>query len=74
MESATSPQGQKNPIFYFWRTLILMDQCLIDTTSSPQRASVMKLQFLTYRKDAAHLQWISEHFTELYSGPDANEV
>ena len=49
---------------------------LIDTTSIPQRASVMKLQFLSYwntpEDDAAHLQCIREFFTELYSGPDAN--
>lgn len=49
---------------------------LIDTTSIPQRASVMKLQFLTYwnrpEDDAAHMQWIRELFTDLYSGPDAN--
>jgi FAD/FMN-containing dehydrogenase len=49
---------------------------LIDTTSIPQRASVMKLQFLTYwnkpEDDEAHFQWIRELFTELYSGPDAN--
>jgi hypothetical protein len=49
---------------------------LIDTTSVPQRASVMKVQFLTYwnrpEEDAAHLQWIRELFSELYSGPDAD--
>jgi hypothetical protein len=49
---------------------------LVDTTSIPQRASVMKLQFLTYwmrpEEDAAHLQWIRELFSELYSGPDAD--
>lgn len=49
---------------------------LLETTSMPQRSSIMKLQFLTYwnrpEEDEAHMQWISEFFTELYSGPDAN--
>jgi len=49
---------------------------LIDTTSNPQRASVMKLQFLNYwntpEEDAAHLQYSREFFSELYSGPDAD--
>jgi FAD/FMN-containing dehydrogenase len=49
---------------------------LVDTTSIPQRASVMKVQFLTYwirpEEDAGHLQWIRELFSELYSGPDAD--
>jgi len=49
---------------------------LLETTSMPQRSSVMKLQFETYwtrpEEDAAHLQWISEFYSELYSGPDAN--
>jgi FAD/FMN-containing dehydrogenase len=49
---------------------------LIDTTAIPQRASIMKLQFLTYwnrpEDDAAHMQWIRDLFTELYAGPDAN--
>ena len=49
---------------------------LINTTSIPQRASIMKLQFLTYwnrpEDDQAHMQWIRDLFCELYSGPDAN--
>jgi FAD/FMN-containing dehydrogenase len=49
---------------------------LIDTTAIPQRASVMKLQFLTYwntpEEDAPHLQWIRELYSELYSAPDAD--
>jgi hypothetical protein len=48
----------------------------IEETSIPQRDSVMKLQFLTYWNnepdDAAHIEWIKEFFSELYSGPDAH--
>jgi hypothetical protein len=66
------------------RSMVLVDSFggatnkkdLIDTTSNPQRASVMKLQFLSYwnapEDDAARLQCIREFFSELYSGPDAN--
>jgi FAD/FMN-containing dehydrogenase len=36
----------------------------------------MKLQFISYwsapDEDAAHLQYIREFYSELYSGPDAN--
>jgi FAD/FMN-containing dehydrogenase len=49
---------------------------LADTTGVPQRQSVMKLQFITYwnteQDDAAHIEWINEFFSELYSGPDVD--
>jgi FAD/FMN-containing dehydrogenase len=48
---------------------------LIDQTAVPQRASIMKSQFVTYwnrsQDDAGNLEWIKEFFTDLYSGPDA---
>ena len=51
-------------------------QHLIAETASAQRSSAMKLQFQTYwvneADDAAHLQWIRDFYTELYSGPDAD--
>jgi hypothetical protein len=41
-------------------------------TSVPQRASTMKLQLQTYwsdpKEDAGHLQWMSDLYTDLYSG------
>jgi hypothetical protein len=49
---------------------------MIEETAIPQRASVMKLQFLTYwtrpQEDAGHIEWQSEFFKDLYSGPDAD--
>jgi len=49
---------------------------LIDQTAVPQRASIMKSQFVTYwnrsQDDAGNLEWIKEFFTDLYSGPDAD--
>lgn len=49
---------------------------MIAETAVPQRASVMKLQFLTYwndpKEDAGHIQWMRDFYTELYSGPDAD--
>ena len=45
-------------------------------TAIPQRESAMKLQFISYwsreEDDAGHLQWISDFYRELYSGPDAD--
>jgi hypothetical protein len=47
---------------------------LAEQTSVPQRSSVMKLQFQTYwrnpSEDAAHVQWMKDFYTELYSGPE----
>ena len=41
-----------------------------------QRSSVMKLQFLSSwmdpKEDAAHLGWMRDFYTDLYSGPDAD--
>jgi len=49
---------------------------MVDETAIPQRASVMKLQFLTYwtrpQEDAGHIQWQSDFYKDLYSGPDAD--
>jgi len=49
---------------------------LAKTTSIPQRASVLKLQFQSYwqnpKDDAGRLQWMRDFYTDLYSGPDAN--
>ena len=49
---------------------------MIAETAIPQRASIMKLQFLTYwsdpKEDAGHIQWMRDFYTELYSGPDAD--
>jgi len=49
---------------------------LAKTTSTPQRASVLKLQFQSYwqdpKEDAGRLQWIRDFYTDLYSGPDAH--
>jgi hypothetical protein len=46
------------------------------TTSIPQRASVLKLQFQSYwqnpKDDAGRLQWMRDFYTDLYSGPDAD--
>jgi FAD/FMN-containing dehydrogenase len=48
---------------------------LIGQTAVPQRASIMKSQFVSYwnrsQDDAGNLEWIKDFFTELYSGPDA---
>ena len=45
-------------------------------TAIPQRSSVMKLQFQTYwarqQDDTARQQWMSDFYTDLYSGPDAH--
>jgi len=49
---------------------------MVASTSMPQRASVMKLQFMTFwpgEEDAAgYLAWAHDFFSELYSGPDAD--
>lgn len=45
---------------------------LIAETAVPQRASVMKLQYLSYwsreEDDAGHLRWINEFYSDIYSG------
>jgi FAD/FMN-containing dehydrogenase len=49
---------------------------MIEETAVPQRASIMKLQFQTYwtrpEEDAGHVQWLSDFYKDLYSGPDAD--
>jgi hypothetical protein len=49
---------------------------MIEQTAMPQRASAMKLQFISYwsneEEDPGHQQWISDFYKDLYSGPDAN--
>ena len=46
------------------------------TTSIPQRASILKLQFQSYwtkpEEDAGRLTWMRDFYTDLYSGPDAD--
>jgi hypothetical protein len=50
---------------------------LVEETSVPQRASVMKLQFQTYWQnpadDAARLKWMHDFYADLYSGPDVED-
>jgi len=45
---------------------------LLSETARPQRASVMKLQFQSYwhnpAQDAGRLQWMSDFYTDLYTG------
>jgi FAD/FMN-containing dehydrogenase len=49
---------------------------LAEITSVPQRASVLKLQIQSYWKkpsdDEAHLKWMRDFYTDLYSGPDVD--
>ena len=49
---------------------------MIEATSIPQRASVMKLQWQSYwgqaEDDAGRTQWLKEFYSDLYSGPDAD--
>jgi hypothetical protein len=49
---------------------------LLDHTVSVQRSSIIKMQFQTYwskpEDDAAHLTWMRDFYTELYSGPDVD--
>jgi hypothetical protein len=49
---------------------------LIEETAVTQRSSVMKLQFLSSwidpKEDAAHIGWMQDFYTDLYSGPDAD--
>lgn len=49
---------------------------MMKQTAIPQRASAMKLQFISYwsneAEDAGHLQWMNEFYKELYSGPDSD--
>jgi FAD/FMN-containing dehydrogenase len=49
---------------------------LLETTSVAQRASVVKLQFMTFwgdsKDDAGRLQWIRDLYKDLYSGPDSD--
>lgn len=67
-------------------TMILVDSYggavnrkeLIEQTAVHQRSSVMKLQFLGYwrdpAEDAGHMTWMRDFYTELYSGPDADQA
>ena len=49
---------------------------MIAGTAVPQRSTIMKLQFQSYwqnpEDDAARLRWMSEFYTDLYSGPEAH--
>jgi hypothetical protein len=49
---------------------------LMEETAVTQRSSIMKLQFLaswmTPDEDAAHIGWMRDFYTELYSGPTVN--
>lgn len=49
---------------------------MIAETAIPQRSTVMKLQFQTYwqnpEEDGARQRWMSDFYTDLYSGPDAH--
>ncbi|HEX4019854.1 MAG TPA: BBE domain-containing protein [Acidobacteriaceae bacterium] len=49
---------------------------LAEQTSVSQRSSVMKLQFMAMWRhpedDAGYIQWMSDFYTDLYSGPDAD--
>lgn len=49
---------------------------IAEVTSAAQRSSVIKMQPMTFwsspEDDASHSQWLSEFYTELYSGPDAD--
>ena len=49
---------------------------LIDTTAVAQRSSVIKMQPMTFwskpEDDAVRSQWITEMYTELFSGPDSD--
>lgn len=48
----------------------------VETTSIPQRASTMKLQWQSYwsqeQDDLLRVQWLKEFYSDLYSGPDAD--
>jgi hypothetical protein len=49
---------------------------LLETTSAAQRASVLKLQLMTFwsneDEDAARLVWIRDLYKDLYSGPEGD--
>jgi hypothetical protein len=49
---------------------------MIAETAIPQRSTIMKLQFQTYWQnpddDAARQRWMSDFYTDLYSGPEAH--
>lgn len=49
---------------------------LAEITTVAQRSSIMKLQFMTFwpaaQGDAAHLEWMRDFYTDLYSGPDVD--
>jgi FAD binding domain/Berberine and berberine like len=53
------------------------NKALLAETAVCQRSSVMKLQFHTLwsheKDDTAHLQWISEFYSDLYTGPNVNQ-
>ena len=48
---------------------------MVSQTAIPQRASTMKLQFISYwsaeEEDVDHLTWLREFYKELYSSPEA---
>jgi hypothetical protein len=49
---------------------------MLEETSTAQRASVMKMQFIVswseLKDEAGNLKWIDDFYTELYSGADAD--
>lgn len=50
---------------------------LADETAVPQRSSIMKLQYLSYwtnkQDDAGHLSWLKDFYSDVYSGPQADQ-
>jgi len=51
---------------------------MLAATSVAQRASVIKMQPMVFwsepAEDATHMQWLTEFYAELYSGPDADPL
>jgi FAD/FMN-containing dehydrogenase len=49
---------------------------MVASTAVSQRSSVIKMQPMAFwgepAEDAAHIQWLTEMYAELYSGPDAD--
>jgi FAD/FMN-containing dehydrogenase len=51
---------------------------MLASTAVSQRASVIKMQPMTFwsepAEDAAHIQWLTEMYADLYSGPEADSA
>jgi FAD/FMN-containing dehydrogenase len=49
---------------------------LLSSAAVSQRSSIIKMQPMTFwsepAEDAAHIQWLTEMYADLYSGPDAD--